>query len=147
MTTFVHELGHAVVASKLLKVPVEIRLGKKFKGNGLTIGRLTVKVQAVSGWVGFFSYNVPPEKVNRAHNIAIFLAGPFSSLLLCCICFLLISYVSFPTAINFFMKSVMNAALVQFIITTIPIRYPSFFGAYRGISSDGYRVVKLLQRR
>lgn len=126
---------------------MEIRLGKKFKGNGLTIGRLTIKVQPLSGWVGFFSYNVSPEKVNRANNIAIFLAGPILSLFLCCICFLLISHVNFPTIFNFLMKSVMNAALAQFVITIIPIRYPSFFGAYSGISSDGYKVTKLLQRR
>ncbi|WP_456279399.1 site-2 protease family protein [Bacillus sp. AK128] len=125
-TTFVHELGHALVASKLLKVPVEIRLGKKFKGNGFTVGRLTIKVQPLSGWVGFFSYNVSAEKGNKAKSIAIFLAGPFSSLLLCCICFLLISYVSFPTVVNFIMKAIMNAALAQFVITITPIRYPSF---------------------
>ncbi len=146
-TTFIHELGHAIAASKLLKVPVEIRLGNQFKGNGVTIGRITIKVQPLSGWVGFCSYNISPAKVNKATDIAIILGGPLSSLLLSCICFLLISYVSFPMVITYLMKSIMNAALVQFVITIIPIKYPAFFGSYSGISSDGYRVTKLLLRR
>ncbi|WP_176555734.1 M50 family metallopeptidase [Virgibacillus ndiopensis] len=145
-TTFVHELGHSLVASRLLKVPVEIRLGKRFEGRGLTFGRLTLKIQPLSGWVGFFSYDVSSEKESRINNIFIFLAGPISSLILCSTCFVLIYYVNFPSIFDYLMKAVANAALAQFVITIIPIKYPSFFGAYNGISSDGYKVIKLFRQ-
>ena len=146
-TTLVHELGHALVTIQLLKVPVEIRLGKTFKGEGLSFGKLTIKIQFMSGWVGFFRYNDADKNANRTRSILILLAGPISSLLLGCTCFVLYSYLELTMIIQYILKAIMNAALAQFLLTIIPIKYPSIFGAYNGLTSDGYKILRLMRTK
>ncbi|WP_226665279.1 M50 family metallopeptidase [Metabacillus litoralis] len=147
LTTFVHELGHAITASTLLKAPVKIRLGTQYKGNGFTLGKINIKIQPLSGWVGFFKHDVPSDKVSKNSNLLIYLAGPIFSLLLFSICLITTSTLNFPTILDHLIKHISNASLLQFFITIVPLKYPAFLGSYSGTYSDGYRILKLLQPR
>lgn len=146
-TTFVHELGHALVATHLLKVPVEIKLGTTFNRKGLTLGRIHINIQLLSGWVGFFNYKAPTKKVSKSKQILIFLAGPLFSILLSSVCFTFLTYINVPMILNNLLKFIMHASLAQFLITIIPFKYPDFFGSYSGLSSDGYQIVKLIRQQ
>nr|WP_239589341.1 M50 family metallopeptidase [Metabacillus crassostreae] len=146
-TTFVHELGHAIVAAHLLKVPVEIKLGTKFNGKGITLGKIHINIQLLSGWVGFFNFKATTEKVSKSKYILIFLAGPLFSFLLSTVCFTLLTYSNVPMILNDLVRFIMNAALVQFLITIIPFKYPAFLGSYSGLSSDGYNIIKVMRQR
>ncbi|MDL4839910.1 M50 family metallopeptidase [Aquibacillus rhizosphaerae] len=147
LTTLVHELGHALTALILFKEPVGVRLGSSFKGTGFKVGKLTFKIQPLSGWVGFVEYNIPKGKNNIVSNAMIMIAGPFFSFILGLICYISITFSDSQYIIIFLLKSIMNASLVQFIITILPIKYPSFLRAYKGMPSDGYRVMKLIMSR
>jgi len=39
------------------------------------------------------------------------------------------------------------ANFTQFFFTFIPMKYPSLFGAYSGMPSDGYQVLKILRSK
>ncbi|MFD1739269.1 site-2 protease family protein [Bacillus salitolerans] len=146
LTTFVHELGHALTALLLFKEPVGIRLGNSIKGSGFKVGKLTIKIQPLSGFVGFVDYPIPKDKNNSVLHALILIAGPVFSFTLCLFSYMLITFLDFQFIINYLLKSIMNASLAQFIFTIIPIRYPSLFGSYRGMPSDGYRVMKLMMK-
>ncbi|WP_214481878.1 M50 family metallopeptidase [Bacillus sp. SM2101] len=146
-TTFIHELGHALPALLISKDPVEIRLGKSDKGTGITFGRLTIKIQPLSGWLGFAFFHIPKHKSMSVHHALVLLSGPLFSFMLSLFCYVLYTFLDFNSISSFLIKSIMHASLGQFILTIFPIKYPSFLWGYGGMPSDGYRVLKLLMNR
>ncbi|XQY93031.1 site-2 protease family protein [Metabacillus sp. HB246100] len=143
-TTFIHELGHALTAAVLLKQPVDIILGMEEKTRSIRVGRMiTIKLQPLSGWVGFFRYS-HEKPMKKMTFILIMLSGPLFSLLLAISSYLFVSNVDIPPIVNKVIILIMNAAFIQCAITIIPVKYPSLMGAYNGVKSDGYQVVSCL---
>ncbi|MEQ2527274.1 site-2 protease family protein [Bacillaceae bacterium CLA-AA-H227] len=147
LTTFVHELGHALLSLFLFKEPVEIRLGKPTTKSGFKIGKLTIKVQPISGWVGYTDFKIPKDMNNSIQHASVLLFGPIFSFMLSLVCYILVAYLNLGSIPTFLIKLITQAAFVQFIITLLPIKYPSFFGSYKGMASDGYQLMQLIMRR
>ncbi|MCT2534767.1 hypothetical protein NC661_04490 [Aquibacillus koreensis] len=146
ISTFIHELGHALPALILSKEKVEIRLGTRFKGSGVRFGRLTIKVQPFSGFTGVVNFNISKESNAKARNFWILILGPMFSFFLVVGCYFVITYNELPDVIDFLIRALMFASLAQFTLTIIPMKYPIFFGAYKGTPSDGYRVLMLFKK-
>ncbi|MCT2537309.1 M50 family metallopeptidase [Aquibacillus koreensis] len=147
LSTFIHELGHGLTALVLSKYPVEIRLGSSSKSFDWRIGRLTIKMQPFSGWIGFVQYRVTTGEDYKRDNNIILLNGPISSLVFSFLSYLLLRYINLPEIPYFIINAIMIASLVQFFITILPIKYPFIFGAYRNTPSDGYTILKLLKNK
>jgi hypothetical protein len=75
---------------------------------------------------------------SQSQTILISLAGPLVSLSIGLLFFLL------PSADIYYLNELrllfVSCALSQFVFTIIPIRYPQWFGGYKGMPSDGLRV-------
>lgn len=147
LTTFVHELGHALLALFLFKEPVEIRLGKPTTKSRFKLGKLTIKIQPISGWVGFTDFKIPKEMNNSIQHAIVLLSGPIFSFMLSLICFILEAYLDLGAIPSFFLKTITNAAFAQFVMTIVPIKYPSFLGAYKSMASDGFQLMQLILKR
>lgn len=136
LIVFSHELGHAIIAIIVTNSPVAITLGEEPYWKR-TIGRITISVGLFSGWVGFCQ----SEGQMTSRQYAIFsLAGPIASLLVCLGAFTVLA--SAGGWVEFLLWGVFYGAASQFLVTIIPIRYPSWWtDTYAGMPSDGHRAI------
>lgn len=134
-----HELAHAIVALMVTTDNVTIILGDGSRWKH-AIGRVTISASPFSGWVGFCRYE---GQMTPSQSAMTSLAGPAASLLVC------LSAVAVLTSADewaaFVLWGVVFGTATSFLVTIIPIRYPSWMGAYAGMASDGHRVVQSLR--
>lgn len=139
---FLHELGHAIVGLAATDGAVRVEIGDEPERT-LTLGRLTVAAAPLSGGVGFCRYG--GEMASR-QRIAFSLAGPAVSLLVCLGAFGLLRGVTMGPYAEFLLTGTVYGAGWQFLVTIVPIRYPTWFpGAYVGLPSDGRRALDALR--
>lgn len=142
--TFIHELGHAIPALLFTKEKVLIRLGKRKNtkaSKNLKISRLTIEFSSFSPITGFTFWD--DSKMNINQLLITYLGGPLISLLLALLFYFLSNNATFFS--QSFMAFVGNWFLFQFAITAIPMYYPSFMGDYKGVESDGMRILHLFK--
>ncbi|WP_100013344.1 hypothetical protein [Lentibacillus sediminis] len=99
------------------------------------------------GFVGFCSYTRNAEEFTKFQWIVFMSGGPLLTLVFCIMLILFIftgdeygllkSIALWLAIYNFF----------QFFWTAIPIRYPAWLGAYAGLPSDGYTILKVLKSK
>jgi hypothetical protein len=142
--TFLHELGHAGAVLALTGRRVTIRMGTSERRRAWTLGRLTLDVGTDYGWVGFYRWWGPP--VSRLREAAIILAGPAASL----VATVGLGAGAFaaregPVVLQAALSGATAASLLQFAVTLVPMRYPSWWRGYAGLASDGLRAWRLLR--
>lgn len=139
--TFLHELGHAIAGLLLTRERVVIHMGNPGKRYPhVHFGRLEIRLHNFVPFVGF-TY-IDETRLNRAQRLWFYLGGPLMSLAL--------TVLLFSTAATYGSETLRvfaSMALIQLLITAIPMNYPRFFGAYADMPSDGMWVVQLLQRK
>ncbi|MDW1578222.1 hypothetical protein R7M92_20870 [Vibrio sp. Vb2880] len=139
LVVLLHELGHA--APQLMTGhSVEIRLGSGSNAKEFRVGKLKLLITPLSMNVGFASIKRDVSKNLQAVSL---LMGPVVSLILCIGLYLLSRY-ELPHLAQYLVNFGLYFSLFQFLFTSIPIYYPSYFGAYEGMPSDGRQVLELL---
>jgi len=159
LETLVHELAHALTSRILTKQPVQVYLGsipqddemfdpsiKRPRTLIFTLAGVTFHLKPFSGPIGFAHWEPVDE-----HELWTYLVGPLASLLLAII-FSVTTYFARSHTHTFSIWYYINeiaaiAAFVQFLVTIIPIRYPSWWWLYAGYPSDGYQVLQILRSR
>lgn len=158
--TIFHELGHACTALGLGHQEVQVYLGTTPHRVEQQPGK--IEPTFIVGKMAFYCY--PPGlfrgigwamwrlSFSRRQGVLTLLAGPATTLFFLVV-LSLITYLLRPDAhasaiqvgeyYLFLWFSVI--AFWQFLVTAIPMRYPSWWGAYAGATSDGYKVIALLQ--
>lgn len=144
LTTITHELGHAIPARIFSKDKVAIYLGVGNSNRNFKIGGLQVVLRGFHPLTGFVSWN--GEKLTRSGKIISSLGGPLISLMVG-IGSLLIAGKMSNTILNNLFTFIAYYNLFQFIVTAIPFKYPSWWGAYGGTTSDGCKVLTLLKEK
>lgn len=146
LVTLIHEMGHAVAALALGREPVSVRVGPAPARLRLSVGRLRLLLGLRGGFYGFYEYD--DRGLSRAARSIVIAAGPLASLVLATLCFAVAvglgggaRWASTPVSIA------AMAAIVQGVITALPLRYPKFWGEYAGLSSDGARLRLVLAER
>jgi hypothetical protein len=149
LLTLLHELGHAGMALLLSGSSVTVVLGDYHQIESVSrqwqfqAGRLRCVLQPFSGFSGFFLWS--REDAPRLSRIAVNLAGPLTSLLVGLLAWWLIALSALESFwLSQIVAGIRTAALLQFLGTIAPLRYPGWMGAYRGHPSDGLRVYHLL---
>lgn len=148
LEVLLHELGHAIAALALTSGPVTIRMGDWRRDTHIferRWGRLTLRWYRLPGWVGsYVGENI--REVSPRNRILIALSGPLMSLL--------IAVVAYATMFNLesgafwwdVAQTIGNFAMLSFLFTIIPMRYPALWGAYEGMRSDGATIVEQIRR-
>lgn len=137
-----HELGHAAVALAVTDEPVSVDVGGD-AAREWTVGRLTVAVSLLGGWVGFYRVEGELSPTERA---VCALAGPAVSVLICLVAVATLWATGAAGATEFLLVGAALAAGWQFLATIAPVRYPDWWtDAYAGRPSDGYRALRALR--
>lgn len=143
LATISHEFGHAIPALIFTRDKVNIIFGNNSsKTRIIKFRRLNIELRGFSPCVGFVNWNA--KKMTKLQRIIACAGGPIVSLIVT------ITLLIFSTIIsNEILKSIVNLSaayhLYQFIVTSIPIVYPKWWGGYSGYSSDGYNILRLLK--
>ncbi|WP_367989523.1 hypothetical protein AB2S62_20015 [Vibrio sp. NTOU-M3] len=139
LAVLLHELGH-VTPQLMAGHSAEIRLGSEKGSKEFRLGKLKLLVVPFSMNVGFASIK---RDVSKNLQILSLLMGPVVSLILCAGLYL-ISRHELPYLTQYLVSFGMYFSLIQFLFTSIPIYYPSYFGAYEGMPSDCRQILELL---
>lgn len=142
LTTIIHELGHAVPARIFSKDKVTIYLGVGNSKRNFKIGGLQVVFRGFHPFTGFALWN--GDKLTRIGKFLSTLGGPLISLMVGMGSLLIAGKMSNTIYNNLFIL-IAYYNLFQFIVTVIPIKYPSWWGAYGGVTSDGYKALAILK--
>ena len=146
LSTFFHELGHAVgymLATGDRHWHIRVGWGKRL----LNTKPLTVNLLVFDG---FFT---PSEKKidTKAKLITTLLGGPvFSLLLVAGISVLKFGGLSFQSdffsdgAVEFFLNSALSINLFILVLSIAPVRY--FHGKIKGLETDGLQIIHALKR-
>ncbi len=142
----VHELGHALVALLITDERVVVRLGRPPARFRLAWQRLEFQVRPFDG-SGFYQIEEWQHTSARQRAWAA-MGGPAASLLVLLLAGGLAG-LAHGTFGGLFLLSFGMAvlALLQVLITLLPIRYPPWWGDYGGMMSDGYRFIYLWRGR
>jgi hypothetical protein len=112
-----------------------------------SIWRLNFRLRPLVGfrtaWYGHFRSQA--ETISRARRVLISAAGPAVSLVAFVVLSGLARSLSYP--VSWFVWAAAWAALLQFAVTAVPMRYGRAFGPYSGTVSDGRRILELLRER
>jgi hypothetical protein len=134
-----------LAAALLTGARATIKQGREPSLLRFSIWRLDFGLRPLVGfrtaWFGYFRPET--ETSSRARRAVITAAGPATSLLALVVVILLAQSVSYPA--SWILWAAAGAALVQVAVTVLPIRYGRFFGPYRGMVSDGRRILELLR--
>ena len=159
LETLVHELAHTLTNHFLTRQPVQVYLGiipqgdevynepiKRSRTLNFTVVGVSFHLKPFSGPIGFAHW----EPVDQ-HEVWTYLAGPLASLVLAII-FSVTTYFARSHTHTFSIWYYINqvaaiAAYMQFLVTIIPIRYPSWWWRYAGYPSDGYLILQTLRAR
>jgi hypothetical protein len=148
VVTLLHELGHGIVALIVVKDrPITCMLGTDSNQARFTLNigrRLRILLNPGTGFFGRFLVE-GSGTFSRSQTILISLAGPLVSLGMGLFFFLLPSFEN--SYLNEFRLLFLSCAMIQLVTTIIPVRYPHWFGGYRGMPSDGLRVWRALRQK
>jgi hypothetical protein len=147
IVTLLHELGHGIAALIVVKDrPITCMLGTDPNQARFTLNigrRLRILLNPGTGFFGRYLIG-GSGPFSRSQTILISLAGPLVSLGISLFFFLL------PTFENNYLNVLrflfLSCAMIQLVATIIPVRYPQWFGGYRGMPSDGLRVWRALRQ-
>lgn len=143
LLTFVHELGHALVAVFAVGGRVTVIQGPDPARARFSVGRLDFRMHGLplphQTWIGWAHWDESARPRRQALALA---GGPAASLLSAAACFTG-ALASGGTA-RFILFVLAGDAAAQLTSTSLPVRYPAFSGQYAGHASDGFQVRQLL---
>ncbi|MEG0772837.1 site-2 protease family protein [Clostridium sp.] len=143
LTTIAHELGHAIPALFFSKDKVRMYLGiAKNNEKSYSIGSLQVVFRGFHPFTGFVRWN--NNKLSRIQESIAVIGGPITSLLIAISLFLFGNSFGSGVLTNM-IKLTAYYNFYQFIVTAIPIQYPSWWGGYGGYKSDGLNALEMLK--
>ncbi|HCI82629.1 MAG TPA: hypothetical protein DHW02_23385 [Ktedonobacter sp.] len=159
LETLFHELGHAIVNRVQTHQPVHVYLGlippydqlgdstlRPHRTWVVTLWHITFYLQPFSGPVGFTYW-----EAEAPDQIWTYLTGPLVSLLLgiilSVITYLSRSHTHSFSIVYYIWQVAAICAFAQFALSLIPMRYPSWFGHYAGLPSDGYKLLQFIRNR
>lgn len=150
--TLLHELGHASAALLLTDSDVTVILGA---GSAIRAdaayrlawkwGRLQFVLHPFSTFFGFCRWG---KSDSWWKTILICGAGPLFSLAAAALIWLLDTAVQPELGVfDNLPQWAGGYAFIVFLLTALPLRYPSWWGAYKGRDSDGMRIYRLLNHK
>lgn len=143
ITTFLHECGHAFTGLSLTNKEFTIQLGNGHNTLKLIRRRLHVIIGLFSGFVGYTRYD--KNQLSTRHILLITIAGPIVSLVFAGLCFFLSALWNEVPSQGVILSAFAYANLAQLLFTIIPFRYPQWLPGYRGMTSDGWRILEILR--
>jgi fumarate reductase subunit D len=143
LVTLIHELTHGLMALILTRErQISCMLGTNPEQARITLNltpRFRILLNFGTGLFGRCKIE-GSELIRRRSAVLISLSAPLVSLALGILFFLL------PAPDNDYLNQarllVVTCAILQFLFTIVPVRYPQWFGGYRGMPSDGYRALR-----
>ena len=142
LALLVHELAHAAAVLAFTDGDAAVVVGSD-DGWQWQRGRLSVTVDpttAAALWYGVFRCETLPDRTWQA--VAVPLAGPAATLGV----FLGVTALITVSAgvVQFVLYALFWAELTRLIATLVPVQYPSWWGQYAGMPSDGRRAMAAL---
>ena len=146
ITTIIHELGHAIVASILTEHPIQIKVGAGqsiFNYQFKRIELLLACKMMILGHTAFSDLNLTKIKL-----LSILLAGPIFSALASLLGVLLIYQTKLHPAIDAVIVGWICTHLLCFIRNTYPayLRNPENEDS-KGVPSDGLQIYRIIKHR
>ena len=137
----VHELAHAAMRLALLPGEIRVTVGIDPRWEA-TLGRLEIGIDP-SGWRAWWPGLCRSAATPEGHRgVAIALAGPLSSLVAGV--GLLVATAMTSGALEDVCRTGAIWALLQVLVTIVPMTYPSWLPGYDGHESDGKRALRHL---
>ncbi|MEG1411443.1 MAG: hypothetical protein RSD36_16510 [Terrisporobacter sp.] len=147
ITTLLHELSHAAMALLFSNDNVYVNIGSNDIRKVVKINRLIINIGKYKHIKNIsFGYVNYSEINSKIKNIIIFASGPLMTLFIALISnYILINtlnskYLILPSIAN----SIFWISIIQLFATIIPQNYN--YGSYRGFTSDGYKILKLIRK-
>ena len=149
ITTFVHEMGHAMPALLFTKKEVVVFIGsygeKEIK-NGIKIGRLVILINKniirVNG--GMCAYFEIPT---ATQSLIIALGGPFASLISCVLLILFLSISGWSDGFISLASIFVLSFIWDFIVNIIPVSSPHMMASGQVLYNDGAQIQQSWQER
>src|SRR5699024_4949983 len=140
LTTLVHELGHGIGGVLSTKERTMAILGPADQSNKRTfsVGRMDFHIK----WAYFGFCSIESNRDLSAFQRIVIAAGGHVVPLLIALTSFIILFIDLHYEIKNLLTAIAIFNFWQCICTAIPIIYPSWFGPYSGIPSDGYRIVR-----
>lgn len=141
--TLVHELGHALAGMMTTRGWVTAAIGTGGDPRTMGLGRLRIQLRPFSGIVG--SCHREYRSGSGSGEALFYGAGPLLSLVSAAILGYLGTSATGNSTLAQLFVSGSYGALMQLIVTAIPVRYPSWMGAYAGDLSDGAMILRCIR--
>ena len=145
--TLIHELGHAIPYLLFSKDAVKVQMGDGDISKKLSAGRLIIEFRGYKSLLGITYgrvFGAPLD--NRIKAIAVFLSGPFVSLIISIISLITIkNNLEENYLIKLLLSAVFWSTMGKGIVTLMPVIY-SFY-PYKSVKSDGYRILQLIRNK
>ena len=142
--TLFHELGHAIFALLFTDDDVDIVIGESPKKRGsLKLKRINICFHNLITYYGmcYWSGIIRGSHI-KLKRILISFGGPLASAIFASIG-LLMCYYTRGSYMNRIFNVITWSAIIQFLMTIIPITYKS--GSYKDKASDGKRIMNVLK--
>ncbi len=142
--TLLHELGHALPALAFMRGQVVVLVGRQ-PARSTRLGRLEFRVRLLNhprwGWFG--NVQAEEETLSQRQAVVVALGGPLLTAFVLAVLLVVAALVPWPPVLLVWAAAL--PAAWQLFVTSVPMRYPRWFGPYAGRVSDGYRIVRLLR--
>ena len=142
----IHEVGHAIGLLLTTKGSVaRIYLGQRELSDKVTlrIGRIHFYI-IKWGYFGFCSFHTE-KRMSKFQFVFFMLCGPFTSFIVSIGLVLLLVYNHSNPIVSNIITALIIGNLFQFMVTIIPLKYPSWMKPYNGYQSDGYHILRTLK--
>ncbi|MPM14209.1 hypothetical protein SDC9_60569 [bioreactor metagenome] len=146
--TFLHELGHAIVAILYTNDEVLIQIGNGTLDYNIKIRRLYIKFAGYKSLIQVaYGQVIWKNECTKFRKIIITAAGPVVSVLVFLLSTIILYkfYYSLNYKYTIILRSISFYSLIQFLITAIPLKYK--FYPYKYMTSDGYKIVELIIKK
>lgn len=143
--SFIHELGHAIPALIFTKDEVSINIGNYNLIKKVKLNRLIINIYGYRSIVDVsFAYvNWKPVE-SKFKSIIMIAGGPIASLCISVVLYLTLDTIQLSYLLIKIFNGMMLFSIGQFIVTALPMKY-SDNSPYKGVTSDGYKIVQWLK--
>ena len=142
LATAFHELGHAIPAVIFSDDKVKMVLGNKRLNKKLKINKLSISIRSFEPFTGVVCYYA--KNIKKSQIMMICIGGPLTSLLIGIISFVLRNLIVYEIISKLLVFSAIYNIFL-FLLTIIPIIYPSWVGKLGGRLSDGYKAIRIFR--
>jgi hypothetical protein len=146
ISTIIHELGHAIIASFMTDQLVKIKVGVGEKSFHLRVKRIEILLapkMMISGHTAFSELNL-----TKLQLLSILFAGPFFSALASVLGIYLIYQTKLHSAIDAVLVGWICSHLLCFIRNALPAHLQDPVNKdSRGVPSDGLQIYRILKQR